>query len=159
MDRFFSVEVPLSLDYGKDNYEIHANLIKAVESKISIDKIKNKFNLSEENIQIVRKSFDGRLRNKLEPRFVYTVDVNIPEKYVKILKLRFEDGKLELNANKEQNAINDDSIVDNNSKIPRVVVVGAGPAGLFAAIILAKKGLNIYFLFFNFGHLYSNNLV
>ena len=134
----------MSLDYGKDNYEVHASLIKAIESKLSIDKIKNKFNLSEENIQIVRKSFDGRLRNKSEPRFVYTVDVTIPEKYVKILKLRFEDGKLELNAkNKEQTIIKEDNIVDNNSKPPRVIVVGAGPAGLFAAIILAKNGLNI----------------
>ena len=134
----------MSLDYGKDNYEVHASLIKTIESKLSIDKIKNKFNLSEESIQIVRKSFDGRLRNKSEPRFVYTVDVTIPEKYVKILKLRFEDGKLELNAkNKEQASIKDDNIVDSNSKSPRVIVVGAGPAGLFAAIILAKNGLNI----------------
>ena len=97
--RVFSIDVPLSRDTGKDHYLPHPNLLKAIEGKL---KIKEKssgnsnFKLSVDDVTVVRKSFDGRLRNNPEPRFVYTVDIVLPQKFAKSLRLKYEDGKIEV---------------------------------------------------------------
>jgi len=146
--RVFSVEVPVSLDPGKDHHTLHDELLKAIESKLAkastnkpkkskIDNETFAVIKKSEDIEIVRKSFDGRLRKKTEPSFVYTVDIRLPHKILSSLKLRFEDGKIEKNTvdtilKEEPNASRD---------LPSVVVVGSGPAGLFAALVLAERGL------------------
>lgn len=144
--RIFSIEVPLSLDPGKDHHTAHDALMKAIESKLlkssnsRLSKnLKEKETLTilkkSEDVEVVRKSFDGRLRNKDEPCFVYTVDLKLPPTIAS--KLKFEDGKIERNTWDTQEPI---VRVDNQKTFPAVVVVGSGPAGLFAALTLVERG-------------------
>ncbi len=83
-------------------------------------------------LKIVKKSIDAR--KKPELFFVYTVDVSVPEedKILKHTKDRnvtlVKEKKYEVPAHGEERLKN------------RPVIIGAGPAGLFAAYLLAKEG-------------------
>ena len=79
------------------------------------------------NFVIYKKSIDAR--NKDNIFYNYTIDVNYSgNKKVKGVKIVPEE-KYELNID-----------VKRNSKV-RPVIIGAGPAGLFCALILAQKGI------------------
>ena len=85
------------------------------------------------HLHIRKKSIDAR--KKQDVRIIYTVDVEIKEREDKLLK-RLRDPKVSL-ARDDSYAI---PKVANQPK-QRPVVVGFGPAGMFAALVLAEAGL------------------
>lgn len=119
--------------------EIKLSLNKE-EAKLK-DEILNILNISKKELidyKIIKKSVDSRNKRKIS--FKYSVDVNLNDeeiafsgklnKQIKIHRIRkIEDYNytfLKINTEK---------------KFKRPVIIGAGPAGLFAGIILAKAGL------------------
>ena len=110
-------------------------------------------------MRIVRKAFDGRWRKFGQPQFVYTVDVRLSEGLESSLRapLKPVNGRIDAlksgpqdkdmgflasNKDKEQrlSASSISKGKGGNSNDKRVVVIGAGPAGLFAAIELIRMG-------------------
>lgn len=89
--------------------------------------------------RLVRKSLDAR-RNR-PPRFVYVLDVSFPDEEGVVEKV---GGKLKLKPMNESTA---PSVV---RRVPapkrRPVVVGSGPAGLFASLTLASRGIPVILL-------------
>ena len=85
------------------------------------------------HLHIRKKSIDAR--KKADIRIIYTVDVEIKEREDKLLK-RLRDPKVSL-------AVDQEYTVPKAARIPdnRPVVVGFGPAGMFAALVLAEAGL------------------
>jgi len=83
-------------------------------------------------IEIVKKAIDAR--NKKNVFFVYSVDIEIDDeqKYVKIKNVSIAPTKEE--GSREARLKGKPSL--------RPVIVGSGPAGLFAALTLAEAGLN-----------------
>jgi FAD binding domain len=144
--RLFNVEVPLDRDPGKEDWAIHEALLQAVASRLG-----PKAAEALPEVTILRKSFDGRWKKDGQPKFVYTVDVQLTAASAKKLKLRPRHGMLEPTpaAEAEQQlptaaaaGTNDAAAAAQPSAAkPRVVVVGSGPAGLFAALSLAEAGL------------------
>ncbi|MCR1899832.1 NAD(P)/FAD-dependent oxidoreductase [Irregularibacter muris] len=86
------------------------------------------------SFKIFKKSIDARKKNKII--FVYTVDVN----------LHYEESILRKYGSKEITQTPDLSYkwggLGTEDMTHRPVVIGLGPAGLFAGLILAKKGYN-----------------
>lgn len=85
------------------------------------------------HLHIRKKSIDARKKNDV--RIIYTVDAEVKEREDKLLK-RLRDLRVS-------------PAVDSEYRLPlpkampkqRPVVVGFGPAGMFAALVLAKAGL------------------
>ncbi|WP_277221481.1 NAD(P)/FAD-dependent oxidoreductase [Peptoniphilus vaginalis] len=96
------------------------------------EKIEKEINKKDFDFKIHKKSFDARKGLN----FVYQVviDLDLDDIDVKIKKrlknnlAAFEEEKLE---------------VENKNKVESAVIVGTGPAGLFAAYLLAKKGVKV----------------
>lgn len=85
------------------------------------------------HLHIRKKSIDAR--KKYDVRIIYTVDVEIKEREDKLLK-RLRDPKVSLAADSEYHLP-----LPKTAPEQRPVVVGFGPAGMFAALVLAKAGL------------------
>ena len=82
---------------------------------------------------IYKESVDARKKGKID--FVYTVDVEVKNEN-KILKNSIKD-VVEI---KQRNYI---GVEMGSEKLKhRPVIVGSGPAGLFAALVLAQRGFN-----------------
>ena len=102
------------------------------DQKFLREKIEKEINKKDFNFKIHKKSFDARKGLN----FVYQVviDLELDDIEMKIQKrlknnlAAFEEEKLE---------------VENKNKIESAVIVGTGPAGLFAAYLLAKKGVKV----------------
>lgn len=82
------------------------------------------------SLKVARRALDARHR---PPRYVYAVDIGVPEARGQSLVLA---GKAELIARTERVRWH----LRQAPKGPPPVVVGAGPAGLFAALTLAEGG-------------------
>jgi uncharacterized FAD-dependent dehydrogenase len=144
--RLFNVEVPLDRDPGKEDWAIHEALLQAVAVRLG-----PKAADVQPEVTILRKSFDGRWKKDGQPKFVYTVDVQLNAASAKQLKLRPRHGMLEPTPAAEVEAEQHlataaaagapDAAAAQPAAKPRVVVVGSGPAGLFAALSLAEAGL------------------
>lgn len=117
-------------------------MIRVSQIKISIEdpieKVKElvlkQLNLREEELleyRIYKQSIDARRRGKLD--FVYTVDIAIKNEEA-ILKRQFSN----VVKAPELNYVYPE--VGSKPMPHRPVVVGFGPAGMFAALILAEKG-------------------
>jgi uncharacterized FAD-dependent dehydrogenase len=83
-------------------------------------------------LNIRKKSIDAR--KKQEIRIIYTVDVATREKEDKLLK-RLRNPKLEIAKDYEY------VLPECKTGADRPVVIGFGPAGMFAALVLAMAGL------------------
>lgn len=98
-------------------------------------KVCKKLKISKEDInkiEIIRKSIDARKKNDI--KFTYSIDVICDNEAKIISKIHDKDVRLE-------KAEEIDSIIPGTEKMDhRPVVVGFGPAGIFAALTLARKG-------------------
>lgn len=95
-------------------------------------KIIEMINKREFNYKIYKKSIDARKDINFVYQVLVNLDINdIDKKIIKKLKnniAEFTEDKLE---------------VENKNKIETAVIVGTGPAGLFAAYLLSKKGVKV----------------
>lgn len=109
------------------------NLKVGIENKIDLEKeIIKKLKIKKENLisyNIVKKSVDARNKNNIS--IIYTLNINLKNenKFSKYIVKPSLENVLEIN------------LKDKESKL-NPVIIGAGPAGLFAGLILAKEGLN-----------------
>ena len=85
------------------------------------------------HLHIRKKSVDAR--KKQDIRIMYTVDVEVKEREDKLLK-RIRDPKVSLAKDRPYTVP-----VPKAMPQQRPVVVGFGPAGMFAALVLAEAGL------------------
>ncbi|CAH9093321.1 unnamed protein product [Cuscuta europaea] len=108
--------------------------------------------LPPEAFTVVRKSFDARKLQK-EPKFIYTVDMDVskllsiePRTWDFISELEPRSGLVEhiLDSRVSEDIM---SIVHScrlpNIRKPKIGVVGSGPAGLFASLVLAEFGADV----------------
>ncbi|MGL6108150.1 NAD(P)/FAD-dependent oxidoreductase [Romboutsia sp.] len=113
-----------------------SNLKLGIDEDISVIKklIINKLKIKENDLikyNIYKESIDARKRGKID--FVYTVDVEVKNED-KILKSKIKD-----TVQVKQNRYLGVEMGSEKLKA-RPVVVGSGPAGLFAALLLAQRG-------------------
>ena len=111
----------LKLDIDEDISSIRNQLIKKLKIKES-ELIK---------YSIYKESIDARKRGRIS--FVYTVDVKVKNEE-KIIKSKIKD----VLQTKEMNYVGVECGTQKISNPP--VVIGSGPAGIFAALLLAQRG-------------------
>lgn len=139
--RVFNLAVPIDKDPGKDQISVTESLETEVRKLLKKSKIK----FEPDDIQVVRKSFDARKENQKSWR--YTVDIRVPSLLKKFKEI---PGKIELvsaDRNEFEKLVGDvrkDTRI-YGGKLP-VVVVGSGPAGLFAALRISSCGIPVVLL-------------
>uniref|UniRef100_A0A0D9ZZ50 Uncharacterized protein n=1 Tax=Oryza glumipatula TaxID=40148 RepID=A0A0D9ZZ50_9ORYZ len=134
--RLSKLAVPARDDPGKDFAGVSPPLLQAIAKAL---KFPVSSMLPEEAFTVIRKSFDARKILK-EPQFVYTVDVDVkrlldlePRTWDFIARLEPKLGTIEYMP---------DEKVASDLK-PRVAVVGSGPSGLFASLVLGELGAEV----------------
>lgn len=85
---------------------------------------------------IVKKSIDSREKHNI--LFIYSVDVDLKQKNINIAKPNLIKHK----AKYIEQFVYEIPVVPPNPSRKRPVIVGTGPAGLFAWLVLARAGLN-----------------
>ena len=115
-----------------------SNLKLGIDENISLLKnlILKKLKIKENELVkyfVYKESIDARKRGRID--FVYTVDVEVKNEK-KILKSGIKD-VVEI---KQRNYI--DIEMGTEKLKHRPVIIGSGPAGLFAALVLAQRGFN-----------------
>lgn len=114
-----------------------SNIIQDIDEDITLLKSQaaKKLGIEEasiEDMSIVRESIDARRKNTI--KFNYTLDVSVPGEQSLIRSIKDKDVKLE-------DTYLEDTIIPGALQLKhRPVVVGLGPAGLFAALTLARRG-------------------
>ncbi|KAF5469424.1 hypothetical protein F2P56_013501 [Juglans regia] len=171
--RLSNLGVPVHRDPGKDFLGVSDGLLAAIAKVLKFPVASM---LPMDAFTVVRKSFDARKLSK-EPRFVYTVDIDVrkllslePRTWDFIYRLKPKVGLVEHMPNER---VSGDliSIIDdvkknhqgsptreNGSNIgfgseksykcsttrkPKIAVVGSGPSGLFASLVLAELGADV----------------
>lgn len=113
------------------------NIILDIDDDLSLinKKVAKKLKISPSevgNIKIVKESIDARKKNKI--KFNYCLDIEHSDESKIVAKLDDKDVKIET-------VTYDEEFIFGSEKLNhRPVVIGMGPAGLFAALLLAKKG-------------------
>ncbi|VYU17703.1 hypothetical protein [Clostridium tertium] len=110
----------LSIDEDKNS------LINKVAKKLKVSKEEVK------NIKIIKESLDARKKNNI--KYIYCVEIEHKNEEKIVSKLKDKDVKL------EKTLYNAEIPFGNKELKNRPVVVGFGPAGIFAALLLAEKG-------------------
>lgn len=119
--------------YQISNIKIDFKILETTKQR---EAIINKLGLVEQLVKefkIIKKSLDARKRNSAGIFYVYTVSFSYSEK----IRLSQDVKIIDKNSENEQ-VISDSEMLKNKNIKP--VIVGAGPAGLFAALYLAKMG-------------------
>lgn len=89
---------------------------------------------------VVRRSIDARRRRGADPKFTYVIDITLTrEVAIRELKLMHQPGKMERLGKKKPASTNGN--MNKPITKPKIIIVGAGPAGLFCALSLASSGL------------------
>lgn len=145
MIRVNQIKIKHDLEKIMSNQELHDVLIKHVVKLLRVDK----GNI--ENIEIIRRSIDAR--KKPEIYDIYLIDVTlkgVDEKKV-VNKCKSKDVAIKEKDDydfdrqvkaiiRRRSADNESSLIRQNDESDRIVIIGAGPAGLFCGYMLAKKG-------------------
>ena len=140
--RIYNVEVLLEDDPGKDSYVVHDKLLQNTLRMMGISENFNSYiDSGGVNVTIARKSFDGRWKKAGQPKFVYTVDVDITKKVSKEVRLRQVEGKFELLSSPTPPMPAAAPAASSSIKRKSAIIVGAGPAGLFCAIELMSRNI------------------
>ncbi|KAL9179494.1 hypothetical protein ACHAXT_008784 [Thalassiosira profunda] len=95
---------------------------------------------------VVRRSLDARRRRGADPKYTYVIDATLTKENAARLGLAHKPGRIERMNSKIQR--NDDDTATagetegkgSQSTKPKIIIVGAGPAGLFCALSLASSG-------------------
>ncbi|NRH21434.1 FAD-binding protein [Candidatus Gracilibacteria bacterium] len=109
------------------------------DEKILGSKIQKILQLSDKDIvsyKIVKKSIDSREKSNI--LFIYSVDIDLQKKDINLMK----PNMVKHRAKWVEEYIYTIDQVPANTNRKRPVVVGTGPAGLFAGLALARAGLN-----------------
>ncbi len=113
-----------------------SNLKIGIEDKMQdlTFKIRKKLKLKDQRMQykIIRESIDARKKGKIDFVYQVLVEVDNPDKILKSVK----DPNIKLYTKPERIPLKKGNLKRNG----RVLVVGSGPAGLFAAYVLAENG-------------------
>ncbi|CAA0821102.1 FAD/NAD(P)-binding oxidoreductase family protein [Striga hermonthica] len=167
--RLFRLGVPVHEDPGKDFWSVSEALLKAIAKVLEFPVPSM---LPPEAFTVIRKSFDARKKEKkfvytvdmdvhklisIEPRTVEFVSELEPKAgFVEFLHHSSISGDL-MNVIRNHRSIGEtdssSEAVHNNRftggyisttrRKPRVVVVGSGPSGLFASLVLAEAGADV----------------
>ncbi|KAA6420919.1 MAG: oxidoreductase electron carrier [Trebouxia sp. A1-2] len=140
--RLFEVKLPIEDDPGKDTHETSVALCSAVALKLKCKGLP----LPLEAVSVIRKSFDARAKHR---GFAYVVDIDPEAARAAGACPRFKSGQLERLPHEAAPAIPQTPrkapAVGRHKQNP-IVVVGSGPAGLFAALELAEANLPVVIL-------------
>ena len=115
------------------------NISLSIDEDVSLlkNKIAKKLRLPEDeirNLKIIKESIDARKKNDI--RFNYCVDIDHENESKIVAKVNDNNVKIE-------NALFVEEFPFGGEKLnSRPVIVGLGPAGLFAGLLLAKNGYN-----------------
>ncbi|CAN6337602.1 unnamed protein product [Urochloa humidicola] len=167
--RLSKLAVPARDDPGKDFTGISLPLLQAIAKAIKFPVASM---LPDEAFTVIRKSFDARKVLK-EPQFTYTVDMDVkklldmePRAWDFIARLEPKLGAVEympkeklasdlvsmLNVSNE--GYNNELVIRDThngsicpqDKKPKVAVIGSGPSGLFASLVLGELGAEVTLL-------------
>lgn len=124
MIRLSNIRVPVKDICSLDQEEEILARVVASKLRISRDEVKD--------LRIHKKSIDARKKDKIV--FVYTVDISAKD-VDKLLKKHASKG-----AKKVPQLVHQDLTFGKEKLEQRPVIVGFGPAGLFAALVLSRRG-------------------
>lgn len=110
------------LDIDEDKSKLEEKVLK----KLRLTKSQLK------SIKVLRESIDARKKDAI--KFNYTLEVTTEKEKVLLAKLKDKDLKL------EDIKYTDEVIFGTRKMEHRPIVVGMGPAGMFAGLLLARKG-------------------
>jgi hypothetical protein len=153
--RVFEVAVPVADDPGKDDcLSVHYALLDALRRKLNC---RAEAQIPAEAVAVVRKSFDARSIRGSGKRFVYVVDVEdraarnagakrLAERRGQMERVPASDSQQQQQQQQQQEKAQGIPSPPFERRGDPVVVVGGGPAGLFAALALAEAGLPVVLL-------------
>ncbi|WP_139905818.1 NAD(P)/FAD-dependent oxidoreductase [Clostridium thermarum] len=113
------------------------NIVLSIDEDLHLlkDKTAKKLNISKDSIsafRIIRESIDARKKDNI--KFNYSVELSCTNEEKVVKRAKDKDISLEKETQSEE-------ITPGNQKLShRPVIVGMGPAGLFAGLLLARKG-------------------
>jgi uncharacterized FAD-dependent dehydrogenase len=131
-------------DATVDKLYLEPPVLQSLQSRLRIQKDGNPQLL---DVRVVRRSLDARKTRRpgeeTGPRYTYVLDVDVTGNVASQLRFRNQPGRIELLTETSKAAAEsvDDETAASSEQKPRVIIVGAGPAGLFCALTLARSGL------------------
>lgn len=142
--RFFGVKIsPDDLDKDTPIDVVGPAVLRAVCKRLKMDAPDdNTLPPQLQQVKVIRRSLDARKKTG-SPMYAYVLDVTVAAGTS--IRWKPQSGRQELlTYEKKKEATmglgNSNSDVESKEK-PRVIIVGAGPAGLFCALTLARSGL------------------
>ena len=119
--RVYNVDVLYENDPGKDSVVAHEKLMESI-----IQTLKSRSSWKPTNLNIVKKAFDGRWKKFGQPKWVYTVDIEIPLNIIKQIGLKEFPGKFEKMIPTKLLTTSSLNAETSVSSSPKIVIVGAG---------------------------------
>lgn len=113
------------------------NIVLNIEEDIELlkDKASKKLNVSKDNFKsfkVLKESIDARKKDNI--KFNYAVEISLDNESKIIKKIHGNDIKMELEEKE------DDFVFGMEKLLHRPIIIGMGPAGMFAGLLLAEKG-------------------